>query len=501
MPVAPMRGQISGVIPAGTYVPLHGVESLFEYNGLLMNDRRWVDQIRITRVGGLDDSDVRDSREANADDDGETSFGGRYGGRTISLTGYVQAGNLEYLRYLWQQFKAATDDLSEHDLILRWYDWYDTYIGDDSNAVLQDYIQDRGGTLTAANGEITSSSTATVSYWATARQYKDVEVTLHSRSGSTLSGFETGAGLARIDGNNFLFGMLNGTLLQIYKRDGGTITALGSSAAVAGMAINSECWVRFRKEGNVLTAKAYVTAAQYAADTPAATATHTLVTGDAAKFGPVVGYAGVGHWTPIGTLGNSKQFALDIRALNPGDMVVPGCQKFAKVESEEFFDGYNYRKPFMLTLRSSSPIIQSRMENSISGAVAAASYTFPGGGSGIPFPVTGGIVFGAQLGTITNLGFARTYARTRITGPVTNATVVNLTNGRRVVVTGTIASGDYVDIDSRQRTVVDSTGASRYDLLGAENDWLLIEPGANLIVTGADAIGGSAILSWNHAYR
>ena len=164
-------------------------------------------------------------------------------------------------------------------------------------------------------------------------------------------------------------------------------------------------------------------------------------------------------------------------------------------------DHFYHRALDMISLRSSSAVLLSRMPTSISGAVATAALTFPGGGTGIPFPGSGGLVFGVTLGTAKNLGYSRTHANVLLTGPLTNPAVINLTNGRRVVISGSLLTGESLTIDSRLRTVVDGLGNNRYDLTGPENDWLLLEKGDNVIATGADAIGGNATVSWRHAGR
>jgi phage-related protein len=97
-----------------------GIESVIEYNSLYMNVRTWVDTYLITQIGGLEDADVRDSRELNPGYHGETPFKGYYGGRTITLTGKIYTKTLFKLRDMQKAMRQAFADLeNERPLIFR----------------------------------------------------------------------------------------------------------------------------------------------------------------------------------------------------------------------------------------------------------------------------------------------------------------------------------------------------------------------------------------------
>lgn len=97
-----------------------GVESIIEYNDLTMNVRDWIDTYLVTNIGGLDDADVRDNREANPDEDGETPGDSLYGGRTITLQGKIVTKTIWKLRDMEQALRTAFADLgSEKPLYFR----------------------------------------------------------------------------------------------------------------------------------------------------------------------------------------------------------------------------------------------------------------------------------------------------------------------------------------------------------------------------------------------
>lgn len=97
-----------------------GIESIIEYNSLLMNIREWEDTYLITTINGIDDADVRDERQANPGQHGETPGQSLYGGRTIVLQGKIQTRTLWKLRDMQQALRGAFSDLSvEKALIFR----------------------------------------------------------------------------------------------------------------------------------------------------------------------------------------------------------------------------------------------------------------------------------------------------------------------------------------------------------------------------------------------
>lgn len=96
----------------GRAVP-RGVETLFQYNGLILNDRSVIDKYRIISIDGLDDADIRDSRDENPADDGETPNSAFYGGRTIAINGRVEAYELNKLRDMIQALRTAFADITQ----------------------------------------------------------------------------------------------------------------------------------------------------------------------------------------------------------------------------------------------------------------------------------------------------------------------------------------------------------------------------------------------------
>lgn len=99
-----------------------GIESPLEYNGLIMNVLNTIDKIRVMKIDGLADADVLDAREQNPSSDGETPLDAFYGGRTLTLTGRIEAYTLEKMRDLQQSLRMAFANVqTEYPLIFHTY--------------------------------------------------------------------------------------------------------------------------------------------------------------------------------------------------------------------------------------------------------------------------------------------------------------------------------------------------------------------------------------------
>jgi len=90
-----------------------GIESIIEYNGLYLNVRNWIDTFIVNNILGIDDADVRDTRDPNPGQHGETPGASLYGGRTIVLQGKIITKTIWKLRDMEQALRAAFADLDQ----------------------------------------------------------------------------------------------------------------------------------------------------------------------------------------------------------------------------------------------------------------------------------------------------------------------------------------------------------------------------------------------------
>lgn len=84
-----------------------GLEATYTFNGLTMHDRQVTDKIRILQIDGLQGIDLRDSRDARPSAHGEVPGNLLLGGKTITIRGRIEAGNIEKLRDLQQAVRTA----------------------------------------------------------------------------------------------------------------------------------------------------------------------------------------------------------------------------------------------------------------------------------------------------------------------------------------------------------------------------------------------------------
>lgn len=109
---------LSAVVGTGKSAP-SGIDAIIAYNSLVMNNRSWYDGIIITKIDGLSDASVRDERQNNPQEHGETAFDSFYGGRSLVLNGYIRSYTLDKLRDIEQGLKSAFLPLQENPLLIQ----------------------------------------------------------------------------------------------------------------------------------------------------------------------------------------------------------------------------------------------------------------------------------------------------------------------------------------------------------------------------------------------
>lgn len=317
-----------------------GLEALLEYNGLVMNDRLVADQFRIGEIDGLQDADVRDSREANPSDHGESAFNAYYGGRTITLNGRVQAGNVGKLRDMQQALRYAFQDLTELPLYFRTgnintdvfimcrksaptasreaqttrdtfrRDFLVTLRASDprfmsvverSSSFAFGAVEDfsagvagwttLGGTApTASGGAMVVPTALQTSTFGIGYDPRDSRQTMKVTTGPTITANDYVAHVASvIDVSNLVFARAiftspTAAQLSVHKVDAGTSAQLAVAGANVAVAANTAYWMRTSKNGNVVTAEFWTTDPALGG-APAQTLSHTLAGADATKYG------------------------------------------------------------------------------------------------------------------------------------------------------------------------------------------------------------------------
>lgn len=129
----------------------------------------------------------------------------------------------------------------------------------------------------------------------------------------------------------------------------------------------------------------------------------------------------------------------------------------------------------------------------LSSSSQLATLTLPlGGGTAVPLlavPASLSASTGGSL-TLSNAGNAPTLPTARISGPVTNPAIRNMTTGEELTFTLELLAGEYIDVDFLNHTVVDNTGRSRYDT--KTGDWWTLAPGSTTVRFVADSTDAAA---------
>lgn len=107
-----------------------GLENLFIFNNFLINDLTQTETIVITELAGFEDADVRRIAEENPEEDGEQMYPPFYGGRSMTMTGYIRAGSVHRMRDMRRDLRRAFKELVERPLIIKklWDPSQDIYI-------------------------------------------------------------------------------------------------------------------------------------------------------------------------------------------------------------------------------------------------------------------------------------------------------------------------------------------------------------------------------------
>lgn len=179
---------------------------------------------------------------------------------------------------------------------------------------------------------------------------------------------------------------------------------------------------------------------------------------------------------------------------------LPAMQVTAKLDNVRHTGPFV--KDFMISMVCADPIIYSQTLNTTSGTGSVAT-------SGAPFPLVFDIPFGGGSGatvsvTATNAGNFDSFPTIRITGPVTNPRITNVTTSQNLYLDAvTLLAAEYVDINMSAKTVVKSDASNLYGKVRfPASSWIRFVPGANVIELRADSSSSTATLapSWRDSW-
>lgn len=487
-----------------------GLESQLVYNDLVLNDRlAGPDRYLITEIDGLSDANIRDSREDNPARHGQSPYQSYYSGRTITITGQIQAGNLNKLRSMTQELHSAFNSLEELPLIFRYNSAYDDFSSDTRAdfELLDDAHFSTDGVLselTISNGRLyhdtTSALILPIAYNKTGRLLESCKITTK---------ITTDTSVAYVAFSHILKTNATDSLYVEYSPPSGELSiSTVLSGQLAAVAITSEIstsyWIVSSIVGNLVTAEVW-----FSEPTSSGTAnysvTATLTGANATAFGTGV-YSKQGLWWSASDYSN-EMFVEDFRieAITPADTYI-NCKKLSPIAGIEKQSGKHFRRDFQISLAASDPRIYSSTE--IKSTKVPTTTTR----KGRYYPRTFDYEYTTLLDStyyvssdentvvVSNEGNFESFPTIKLEGGMTNPILVNVTNGTQMVFNVDIAEGDYYLIDLQNRTIEDSYGVSRISALSADSDFIFLSTGDNTIMLGVDEYSGSPLLSIWYKY-
>lgn len=447
-----------------------GLECTFQYNGLVMHDRRYIDKIRITKLDGFQDADIRDSREPNPADHGETAFEAWYGGKTMTIEGRIEAHNVNKLRDMQQALRYAFSGLRENPLYLlkastidygaddiqincrklspiqmseqqtngsNFYrdfqlilraskPWFETInetqetinfgILDDfsSNSfAASSYAYDVGSGMVISGGSLYATTGSENKIYRSDLGYEPIDVrsTIKWATTATIAGFQFGHTLRRLSATVGIYCEMNAlgasSYMNIYKQDS-SLSLLATSAGFS-LSASTYYWFRASANGNVIRAE---------------------------------------HW-PVDPFGSALSATVSLQTTLTGtdaNLLGSGVYgdaglRFVNTQNDIPFDDYRI-EPLSLN---------------------------------------------HQVFTINNTGNFNARPKIRLSGPYYNAKITNEVyleddNAYRYMqIDGAISASTYYEMDVNNGTLEDVNGTNKFNQLNINSDDILLKPGLNYI--------------------
>lgn len=475
-----------------------GVQAFIEYNGLVLNDRHQADLIRVSGITGLDDAEVRDSRESRPGESGEYAYESLYGGRALVLNGFVEAGSLAALGTLSRNLKAAFAPLVEAPLKFRWFDIYDPF--DDPNTILEynplAKVSIPGGnyspligslsSLKVENGLLSWKEAAKVFFIRTveARTFCDSQMTMKCTVGEKDSSYIGFLPCCKNSENYILLKYeenVGSPNLSISSVNANVETSLVSKEITSSLrpVVGQSFWLRGRKVGNILTIEYWLNMPTLTTF-PSFSVSITLSGEDEENYGD-------GVLSEVGVAGNQKNAEwsfdeLKIESIYPGDVQF-NARKINFSMKDEQTSLTKFKRPFQITMKtsdyrafSSTQIYESIVPTNITGS-SSLGRSYPR-----EYPLTykfftsSSFPLESNLLNINNRGSVFVEPILYLYGPGENILIENLTNDLAIEWLGVIKENDYLIFNCREKTIVNSVGANYMEPLVATSEFIRLEP-------------------------
>lgn len=507
--MSPVAGRTYAYQTAPWDAPLSlGVQAFIEYNGVILNDRRQSDRIRVTSITGLDDADISDSREAVPGDDGEFVYDSWQRGRTFVMSGQIQAGSLGTLESMQRDLKAAFGTLVEAPMKFRWFDVYDSF---DEYDTLDNYSLLSGSSSgLVVDGSVLqwrTTSAALITRTADNRLWADAQTTIRVVVGNTAGTSAVYVLPSILDAYNYVCIELDTSsgvmTLKVSAVVYGTKHTLGSTT-VTGVVQGQSVWLRAKKEGDLMTGELWTT--EPADSTlPQFSVAEWLTGSDADLLGDqVLTLVGFGAQTA------APDWAMDdffVQSICPGDIAF-NAKKLSPLSIKDSQDSKSqYVRTFQITMRSSQPYGRGATQSrSLTLVPSPSSTTELGFSSLLTSPlrettfIPGTIALQNNILSVRNAGTAPERPLIVVFGAIRNFSITSLTNGMQLIWSGGLPDGDYLAFDCQRKTLVNSNGQNMKAFLSySDPRWMTLLGGWNdLYIAGTDFSASTKMICFFH---
>lgn len=481
-----------------------GVETVIEYNGIELHDRNSGQNLFcITQIGGLEDSDIRDSRDVNPGWTGETAYESFYGGKTLTLTGYIRSDNLNMLRSMQQDLRTAFSDLKDHDMKFRYWDVVDSFDVNTLDKYSYEATTGYGGSanLSISNGNLSKTSAIgiTMLYTGLDRNWADAQSTIKFTTPSTVGTEKIGVILKRVSLNTYILAEIdNGpdeiNIYSVSNNAGArTKTLLASTTSFSDPLLPN---VEYRLLAYIDDKT--VVAELWNNNNTKIFETKTILSGgDLSTFGG--GKQGKYGFdlTDVPTTWVINEFSLT--GLSPGDTVIP-CRKFAPIQMIESQEKNYYKRDFLITTRSTTPSFKSAFTfKNVVPYVSTINLLGRKYNKTYPFSYNSLSPLLAQDAVvINNTGNFPAKPIFVMNGEVENPLIFNVTTNQFAYFIGTISSGNYLTFDTLNKTLFDKLGVSVFSMYAPSSTEFELAPGLNTIVVAAYPFTGNPVCDIYH---
>lgn len=501
-----------------------GIQAMIEFNGLIINDRYQSDLVRVTGITGLDSSEIRDSREPRPAQHNENVYDAYYGGRTITMSGYIECGSIQVYQSLKRDLLAAYAELVESPLKFKWFDIYDNFDEEQTILPYNALASESSGNYEALIGENANFevSSGFLSWKNTGENYL-VRAAEKRSFGDVQSTIKIILGSHSESTFGFIFGVKNSEnftkvlycqnnsepYLLIQVKAEGEVHELEKISLPESLRpnIGELFYLRGKKEGNSLYIEFWKDIpTDY--NIPSLMAYFNLEGNDAALFGDeVVAQVGFGG-NQKDTLWKFDEYKIE--SIYPGDVKFDARCITAPQIKEEQTTLNKIKRSFQVTLKSGDfrafsytqlkhYLTPTSSEAPLLGRSYERSYL-----RGYRKFIGSTVLQENNILSICNRGRVFVEPVLVVYGPFENLAMANLTNGLEIYYEGNILENDYLVFDcGKRKTLTNSNGANMLEHFSSSNSsWIVLEPMWNDIYISGKGFGEKSLLAayHNHGY-